>query len=101
MRKKDLVAGLVSKYVDPDSRRGLSALGALPSHKVTATLGAAGPTPGSYAFQAYDLAGGDERRASRRVSPDRGGRRRRDGGGRQAARAEARRRLAVPRATRS
>ena len=54
MRKKDLVAGLVSKYVDPDSRRGLSALGALPSHKVTATLGEAGPTRGSYSFQAYD-----------------------------------------------
>jgi excisionase family DNA binding protein len=38
MRKKDLVAGLVTKYVDPDSRRGLSALGAL----------------GSYSFQPYD-----------------------------------------------
>jgi hypothetical protein len=38
MRKKDLVAGLVSKYVDPDSRRGLSVLGAL----------------GSYSFQPYD-----------------------------------------------
>ena len=38
MRKKDLVAGLVSKYVDPDSRRGLSALGAL----------------GAYSFQPYD-----------------------------------------------
>ena len=35
MRKKDLVANLVSKYVDPESRHGLSALG-------------------SYSFQAYD-----------------------------------------------
>jgi excisionase family DNA binding protein len=35
MRKKDLVAGLVSKYVDPDSPRGLNALG-------------------SYSFHAYD-----------------------------------------------
>src|SRR5690349_14070270 len=39
MRKKDLVAGLVSKYVDPDSRRGLAALGA---------------TFGSYSFQPYE-----------------------------------------------
>ena len=38
MRKKDLVAGLVSKYVHPDSPRGLSALGSV----------------GSYLFQAYD-----------------------------------------------
>ena len=38
MRKKDLVAGLVSKYVDPDSRHGLGALGSL----------------GSYSFQPYD-----------------------------------------------
>ena len=54
MRKKDLVAGLVSKYVDPDSRRGLSALGALPVHKVTTVVGEAGPTRGSYSFQPYD-----------------------------------------------
>ena len=35
VHKKDLIAGLVSKYVDPDSKRGLSALGA-------------------YSFQPYD-----------------------------------------------
>ena len=35
MRKKDLVASLVSKYVDPDSKRGLNALGALSSHRAT------------------------------------------------------------------
>src|SRR4051794_5855600 len=39
MRKKDLVAGLVSKFVDPDSRRGLTALGS---------------TFGSYSFQPYE-----------------------------------------------
>jgi hypothetical protein len=54
MRKKDLVAGLVSRYVDPDSRRGLSALGSLSSPKVTVDLGHAGPAVGSYSFQAYD-----------------------------------------------
>jgi excisionase family DNA binding protein len=54
MRKKDLVAGLVSRYVDPDSRRGLSALGALSSQKVTVDLMEGGPTLGSYSFQPYD-----------------------------------------------
>jgi hypothetical protein len=60
MRKKDLVAGLVSKYVDPDSRRGLSALGALATHRVTVELGNVGnvgrkdPTVGAYSFQPYD-----------------------------------------------
>ena len=54
MRKKDLVAGLVSKYVDPDSRRGLEALGALSTHKIMVDLGDTGPTHGSYSFQPYD-----------------------------------------------
>jgi excisionase family DNA binding protein len=58
MRKKDLVAGLVSKYVDPDSRRGLSALSTLSAtlstHKVTLDVGEPGPTVGSYSFQPYD-----------------------------------------------
>jgi len=63
MRKKDLVAGLVSKYVDPDSRRGLSALGALATHRVTVELGNVAnaanagrkdPTVGAYSFQPYD-----------------------------------------------
>jgi hypothetical protein len=54
MRKKDLVAGLVSKYVDPDSRRGLSVLGALATHKVTVELGPRDPTVGAYSFQPYD-----------------------------------------------
>jgi len=39
MRKKDLVAGLLSKYVDPDSARGLTALRS---------------TVGSYSFQPYE-----------------------------------------------
>ena len=54
MRKKDLVAGLVSKYVDPDSRRGLHALGTLSTHKLTVDLGEPGPTVGSFSFQPYD-----------------------------------------------
>jgi hypothetical protein len=55
MRKKDLVAGLVSKYVDPDSERGLSALGSLSQPRpVILGLGDGGPTLGSYSFQAYD-----------------------------------------------
>ena len=54
MRKKDLVAGLVSKYVDPDSPRGLSALGSLAGGKIAIDLGEPGPTRGSYSFQPYD-----------------------------------------------
>jgi excisionase family DNA binding protein len=52
MRKKDLVAGLVSKYVDPDSDRGLSALGPLPGQRFA--LGQGEPARGSYSFQPYD-----------------------------------------------
>jgi excisionase family DNA binding protein len=53
--KKDLVAGLVTKYVDPDTKKGLTALGALSQPKrVTVELGQTGPTLGSYSFQAYD-----------------------------------------------
>src|SRR3954447_18229167 len=54
MRKKDLVAGLVTRYVDPDSPRGLSALGTLSTNKVTLDVGDTGPTLGSYSFQPYD-----------------------------------------------
>src|SRR4051794_38056050 len=55
VHKKDLIAGLVSKYVDPDSRRGLTALGALSQpRRVSVELGDAGPTLGAYSFQAYD-----------------------------------------------
>ena len=62
MRKKDLVAGLVSRYVDPDSPNGLTALGSLPAHRMGAGTGAGtgtamgdvGPARGSYSFQPYD-----------------------------------------------
>jgi excisionase family DNA binding protein len=55
VHKKDLIAGLVSKYVDPDSRRGLSALGALSQpRRITVDLGDPGPTLGSYSFQPFD-----------------------------------------------
>ena len=50
--KKDLITGLVSTYVDPDSRRGLDALGALATRKAGAGAGAG--TLGSYSFQAYE-----------------------------------------------
>jgi excisionase family DNA binding protein len=55
VHKKDLIAGLVTKYVDPDSKRGLSALGTLTATKRSA-LSTDGPGAhlGSYSFQAYD-----------------------------------------------
>jgi excisionase family DNA binding protein len=56
--KKDLIAGLVSKYVDPYTARGLSALGTLSGSadpkRVTVEMGDAGPTLGAYSFQPYD-----------------------------------------------
>ena len=53
--KKDLVAGLVTKYVDPDSRKGLTALGSLTQpRRVTVELGESGPTLGTYSFQPHD-----------------------------------------------
>ena len=55
VHKKDLVAGLVTKYVDPDSRQGLSALGSLSQpRRVTFDLGEPSPTLGTYSFQPYD-----------------------------------------------
>jgi excisionase family DNA binding protein len=55
VHKKDLIAGLVTKYVDPDSQRGLDALGSLSQpRRVTVEVGDTGPTLGSYSFQAYD-----------------------------------------------
>jgi excisionase family DNA binding protein len=54
VRKKDLVANLVTKYVDPDSRQGLSALGALSTRRITVDVGESQPTTGSYSFQPYD-----------------------------------------------
>ena len=55
LRNDDLVAGLVTKYVDPDTPRGLHALGALSQPKrVTFEMGESGPTLGTYSFQPYD-----------------------------------------------
>lgn len=53
--KKELVAGLVARYVDPDSQRGLSALGSLSQpRRVTVDLPDVGPAMGTYSFQPYD-----------------------------------------------
>lgn len=53
--KKDLVAGLVDRYVDPTSARGLHALGSISAgRKVTVELPDEGPAMGSYSFQPYD-----------------------------------------------
>lgn len=55
VHKKDLVAGLVSKYVDPDTRQGLSALGSLSQPpRVPSKVGDPSPTLGTYSFQPYD-----------------------------------------------
>src|SRR5262245_16821318 len=54
MRKKDLVAGLVSRYVDPDSRRGLDALGSRSTREITLGVVEPASTRGSYSFQPYD-----------------------------------------------
>ncbi len=57
MRKKDIVAGLVARYVDPDSHRGLNALGTL-ANKVAVDIPEnglrGGSKVGSYSFQPYD-----------------------------------------------
>ena len=56
MRKKDLIAGLVTRYVNPDSPRALNALGTLGTRKVTVEMGDYSPTVGSYSFQPYEPA---------------------------------------------
>lgn len=53
--KKDLVAGLVTRYVHPDSERGLDALGALSQPRRGAIIvDGKGPTMGAYSFRPYD-----------------------------------------------
>jgi excisionase family DNA binding protein len=53
--KKDLVAGLVTKYVDPDSKKSLQSLGALSQpRRITVDLGESTPTLGTYSFQPHD-----------------------------------------------
>jgi excisionase family DNA binding protein len=54
MRKKDLVAGLVSRYVDPDSPGGLGALGTLSTREVALGVVEPAATRGAYSFQPYD-----------------------------------------------
>jgi excisionase family DNA binding protein len=54
VHKKDLVAGLVDKYVDPDSRRGLDELGQLPRPRRVVELAGGRFTVGSYSFQPYE-----------------------------------------------
>jgi hypothetical protein len=51
--KKDLVAGLVSRYVDPDSQQGLQTLTTLSVRRPLDTADA-GPMVGAYSFQPYD-----------------------------------------------
>ena len=51
--KKDLVAGLVTRYVDPDTQKGLTALGTLATRRPPDTS-EPGPMIGSYSFQPYD-----------------------------------------------
>jgi excisionase family DNA binding protein len=53
--KKELVAGLVTKYVDPDSRRGLDELGALTRPRRLMALSSSEQSVGSYSFQPYDI----------------------------------------------
>jgi excisionase family DNA binding protein len=54
VRKKDLIAGLVSKYVDPDSRRGLNELSTVAAHRITVENGPAEATVGTYSFHPYE-----------------------------------------------
>jgi excisionase family DNA binding protein len=56
VHKKDLVAGLVTRYVDPDSARGLDALHTLskPQRGPVMADAGGGPVLGTYSFQAYD-----------------------------------------------
>mgnify|MGYP000258141804 CR=1 FL=1 len=54
LAKKDVIAGLVERYVDPDSRRGLQALGEVAAPRRGALEVADGsPTLGTYSFQPY------------------------------------------------
>jgi excisionase family DNA binding protein len=52
--KKDLIAGLVSKYVDPDSSRGLHELSHVATHRITVENSPAETKVGTYSFHPYD-----------------------------------------------
>lgn len=55
IRKKDLVANLVAKYVDPDSKQGLGMLSTLSQpRRVTVEIGGDGAMLGAYSFQPHD-----------------------------------------------
>jgi len=54
IHKKDLVAGLVTRYVDPDSERGLSELTTLSRRPVAADMSSRRPTLGGYSFRSHD-----------------------------------------------
>src|SRR5258708_2115840 len=53
LHKKDLVAGLVSKYVDPDSHTGVTELGTRATRRTFERPGGS-PMMGTYSFQPYD-----------------------------------------------
>jgi excisionase family DNA binding protein len=55
VRKKDLVTGLVSTLVDPESEKGLAALSELATRRLTLDLGDPSLQVGSYSFHPYDL----------------------------------------------
>lgn len=48
VHKKDLVAGLVETYIDPDGRAALG------PKRISVDVGDSRPTMGTYSFQAYD-----------------------------------------------
>ncbi len=56
VHKKDLVAGLITHHVDPDSQQGLRALDAMsnPRRITTDDLRGPSPTMGAYSFQPYE-----------------------------------------------
>jgi hypothetical protein len=54
IRKKDLVARLVSRYVDPDSRRGLHELSTAAGPKVSFETHEPTTTLGSYTFHPHE-----------------------------------------------
>lgn len=55
VHKKDLIAGLVAKYVDPDTKRGRAALGSMSQpRRISVDVGDGRPALGTYSFQAYD-----------------------------------------------
>lgn len=54
MHKKDLVAGLVTRYVDPEDQRSMSALGSMAAPRPTFASSEGGASLGSYSFRAYE-----------------------------------------------